>query len=136
AGSLVELPPPVNSQAVSVRRFSGVEPSPVRSVPPTATAHGLTDGHSRPGYAWVATPFVEPSTGTPMIEHEEPVSPVEAKSVRPSITACSRILSPGTSEPSVKIALALPTFSHSPYEALPCSGPFLSLTQPASEARV
>src|SRR4029077_2227532 len=106
-------------------------PSPVRSVPPTATAQGLADGQLRPGEAWVAAPFV---LVTPSIGHDEPVSPVEEKSVRPSAAACSRILSPGTSMPSVKIAFALPTFSHSPNEALPCSGPCLSLAQPTNEA--
>ena len=88
-----------------------------------------------PDTARVARPFVEPTTGIPITGHEEPVSPVEEKSVRPSMAPCSRILSPGTSMPSTKIALALPTFSHSPNEALPCSGPFLSFTQPVNEAR-
>jgi hypothetical protein len=69
-----------------------------------------------------------------MIGQDEPVPPVDEKSVRPSITVCSRILSPGTSIPSVRIAFALPTFSHSPNDALPCSGPCLSLTQPANAA--
>ena len=68
--------------------------------------------------------------------HDAPVSPVDENSVRPSIAACSRIASPGTSIPSVSTAFALPTFSHSPKDALAWSGPLRSFAQPAIAARM
>src|SRR3954449_1536484 len=44
AGICVLFPPPVNSHAVSDRRFGGLPPSLFKTVPPTATAYGLADG--------------------------------------------------------------------------------------------
>src|SRR5258706_9363726 len=49
AGSEMLLPPPLYSQPVSLNPFGGLPPSLFSTVPPTATAYGLTAGNSCPG---------------------------------------------------------------------------------------
>src|SRR5579859_3306227 len=75
-------PPPVWSQARSSRRLpSGLV---YRIVPPTAVVLGSIDGYSGTGIGPYWIPFSETAT-----EQPKPVSPADAKNVRPSIAACA-----------------------------------------------
>src|SRR3954449_5493997 len=95
-------PPPPAYQAASVG------PSPITVVPPTPIAYGLAAGYSTPGRP-AGTPFTPAGpTG-----QNEPVSPLEVKSVWPCAAACLSVLSTLGWKP---VACAM--VSHSPAEKL------------------
>src|SRR5438105_12098311 len=121
--------PPVWSHACSSTRWAGLAPSVYTTVPPTAVAFGSTAGYSAVGISPYTTPFTggETGTGRPGTRAQPaPVSPAEAKNVRPSATACDRA-SPlaswaGPSRPS-RAGLS----SHRPSDAFTWLGPSGSL---------
>ena len=91
-------------------------------MPPTATVLGSIDGYSGPGIGPYWIPFSDTATAQP-----GPVSPAEAKNVRPSIAAWARkAWSARCAAPYRGSRAGLS--SQAPSEALTWSGPLGSLT--------
>ena len=112
-------------------------------MPPTATAYLLTAGYPWSGKAWFSTPLPAPMIGSARIGQEEPVSPVEAKRLRPSRVAWSRVWSatgwrlfprpcptfPGGLSAGLPLTGLVGLVSHSPKEASACAGASASPAQ-------